>query len=224
MSERWTAVRLSEIPGFAEQDRPRWHMVRSVLGIEAFGINAWTATGPQQHVIGEHDELGAGAGRHEEVYLVVTGRARFTLDGETVDAPAGTIVHVPDPSVRRSAVADAGTTVLVIGGRAGAAFAVSPWERSAEALRHWSTGDWNLAIEALHRQLDEQPQDASVLYNLACAESRAGRVEAAIGHLLEAVALEPRFVETAQADDDLVALRRNPRFPRPPAPETSDPT
>lgn len=215
MSERWTALRLAEIPGFAEPDRPRWHMVRSVLGVEAFGINAWTATGPGQPVIGEHDELGAGAGRHEEVYLVVTGRARFLLDGELVDAPAGTIVHVPDPAVRRSAVADAGTTVLVVGGRPGEGFTVSPWERSAEALRHWSTGDWGLAIEALQRQLAERPDDPNVLYNLACAESRAGRVQAAMGHLLQAVELEPRFVDNAQTDDDLAAIRDDPRFPRP---------
>jgi tetratricopeptide (TPR) repeat protein len=214
MSERWSASRLGEIQGFAEDDRPRWHMIRSVLGIEAFGINAWTATGPGQEVIGEHDELGAGAGRHEELYVVVSGRARFTLDGETVDAPAGTLVHVADPAVRRSAVADSGTTVLVIGAARGEPFTVSPWERSAEALRYWGTEDWELAIEALTRQLAEQPGDAGVLYNLACAESRAGRREAALGHLNEAVTTEPRFLANATTDDDLVAVRDDPRFPR----------
>lgn len=215
MSERWTAVALDEIPGFAEADRPRWHMIRSVLGIEAFGINAWTATGPEQQVIGEHDELGAGAGHHEEVYLVVAGHARFTLDGETIEAPAGTIVHVPEPSVRRSAVADSGTTVLAIGGARGAPFSVSPWERSAEALRHWATGDWDLAIDALTRQLAEQPDDAGVLYNLACAEARAGRGDEALAHLGQAVGREPRFAEHAQTDADLATLRDDPRFPRP---------
>jgi tetratricopeptide (TPR) repeat protein len=217
MSERWSATRLAEIPGFAEEDRPRWHMIRSVLGIEAFGINAWTASGPGQQVIGEHDELGAGAGGHEELYLVVSGRARFSLDGETVDAPAGTIVHVPDPSVRRSAVADSGTTVLVIGGRRGAPFEVSPWERSAEALRYWTTGEWERAIEALSRQHADQPDDGGVLYNLACAEARAGRFEAALGHLEHAVRLEPRFLANAQSDDDLAEIRDDPRFPRPAA-------
>ena len=213
MSERWSASRLAEIPGFSEADRPRWHMIRSVLGVESFGINAWTATGPGQEVIGDHDELGAGAGHHEEVYVVLSGRARFTLDGEPVDAPAGTIVHVPDPGVRRSAVADSGTTVLVIGAARGIPFAVSPWERSAEALRHWATGDWELAIDALTRQLAEQPDDAGVLYNLACAEARAGRREAALGHLNEAVTREPRFLANAQTDEDLVAVRGDPRFP-----------
>jgi tetratricopeptide (TPR) repeat protein len=223
VSERWTAIRLAEIPGFSETDRPRWHMVRSVLGIEAFGINAWTATGPDQQVIGEHDELGAGAGGHEELYLVVNGRARFVLDGEEVDAPAGTIVHVPDPSVRRSAVADSGTTVLVVGGRRGDRFTVSPWERSAEALRHWATGDWALAIEALRRQLEDQPDDAGVLYNLACAEARAGRVEAALTHLTRAVELEPRFADNAQTDGDLDAIRADPSFPAPPAGDVAPP-
>lgn len=215
MSERWAAARLAEITGFAEPGRPRWHMIRSVLGIEAFGVNAWTATGPGQEVIAEHDELGAGAGGHEELYLVVSGNARFTLDGETVDAPAGTIVHVSDPSVRRSAVADSGTTVLVVGARPGVPFAVSPWERSAEALRFWASEDWEGAIDALGRQLAEQPDDAGVLYNLACAEARAGRREAALGHLADAVAREPRFLDHAQADDDLAGVRDDPRFPRP---------
>ena len=62
--------------------RPRWHMIRTMLGIESFGINAWRATEAGQEIIGEHDELGDGAGGHEELYLVLAGRATFTIDGE----------------------------------------------------------------------------------------------------------------------------------------------
>ena len=176
MTDRFQVMRLDEVEGYAEEGRPRWHMIRSVLGIESFGINAWRATEAGQQIIGEHDELGSGAGGHEELYFVLSGRATFTVDGERVDAPAGSLVFVKDPATRRGAVADeAATEILVIGGRPGAAFSVSPWERSAEALRCWTTGDWDRAIEILDVQLAEDPANANVLYNLACAESRSGR-------------------------------------------------
>lgn len=206
-------VRLDEIEGLAEEGRPRWHMIRSVLGIEAFGVNAWRATEAGQVLIGEHDEIGQGAGRHEELYLVLSGRATFTIDGEKAPAPAGTIVFVKEPAVRRSAVADeAGTTVLVVGGRPGEAFSISPWERSAEALRFWAGGDWERAIEVLETQLAEDPGNANVLYNLACAESRDGRVDDALGHLARAVELAPRFADNARDDPDFAGLRTEPRF------------
>jgi tetratricopeptide (TPR) repeat protein len=205
-------LRLDEIEGYAEEGRPRWHMIRSVLGIDSFGINAWRATAAGQEIIGDHDELGSGAGGHEELYLVLSGRATFTVDGERVDAPAGSILFVKDPATRRGAVADeASTEILVIGGRPGAAFSVSPWERSAEALRCWTTGDWDRAIEVLTAQLAEDPANANVLYNLACAECRSGRDGAAIEHLTRAVELVPRFAELARTDGDLDAIRD--RFP-----------
>ena len=213
MSDRFTVTALTEIDGYADQGRPLWHMIRSALGVEAFGINAWTATADGQEVIGEHDEIGQGAGRHEELYVVVSGKARFTLDGEEVEAAAGTVVHVPVPTVRRSAVGDAGTTILVIGGRRGEAFEVSPWEYSAEALRFWPTGDWERAIAVLLRQHVEHPENAGVLYNLACAEARFGRTDDALEHLQQAIELEPRFLDNAKADGDLASIRENERFP-----------
>ncbi len=207
-------LRLDDVEGYADEGRPRWHMIRTMLGIESFGINAWRATAAGQALIGEHDELGEGAGKHEELYLVLAGRATFTVDGEVVPAPAGSLVFIKEPQIRRSAIADeAGTTVLVVGGRPGAAFSVSPWERSAEALRFWTTGEWDRAIDVLKAQLAEAPANANVLYNLACAESRGGYTGAAIYHLQEAVALEPRFGTLAQTDGDLKAIRGDERFP-----------
>ncbi len=207
-------MRLDEVDGYAEEGRPRWHMIRTMLGIESFGINAWRATAAGQEIIGEHDELGDGAGRHEELYLVLAGRATFTIDGERIAAPSGSLVYLKHPGARRSAVADeASTTILVVGGRPGSAFSVSPWERSAEALRFWTTQEWDRAIEVLSAQLAENPGNANVLYNLACAESRGGRPDDALGHLLLAVSLEPRFGTSARSDPDLAAIRDDPRFP-----------
>ncbi len=214
MSESYRVLRLDEVDGYADEGRPRWHMIRTMLGIESFGINAWRATEAGQTVIGEHDEIGAGAGGHEELYLVLSGRATFTLDGSPVEAETGSLVYVKDPRTRRSAVAEeADTEILVIGGRPGAAFTVSPWERSAEALRFWTTGEWGRAIEVLLVQLDGDPLNANVLYNLACAESRAGRLEASLDHLARSIELEPSFGVLAQEDADLDAIRQEAGFP-----------
>ena len=80
----YAVASLDELVGYEEDGRPRWHMIRSTLGIAAFGINAWTATEDGQSLIGEHDEVTGAAGGHEELYLVLSGHATFTLDGETV--------------------------------------------------------------------------------------------------------------------------------------------
>jgi tetratricopeptide (TPR) repeat protein len=217
LTDRFQVMRLDEIDGYAEEGRPRWHMIRSVLGIESFGINAWRATEAGQQIIGEHDELGSGAGGHEELYFVLSGRATFAVEGEAVNAPAGSLVFVKDPAMRRGAVAEeAATEILVIGGRPGAAFSVSSWERSAEALRYWTTGDWDGAIDILDGQLAEDPTNANVLYNLACAESRSGRSRDAIDHLTRAVELVPRFAELAQTDSDFDPIRGDDRFPAAP--------
>jgi len=80
VTERWHVIALDDVPGFADEGRPRWHMVRSALGIEAFGVNAWSATADGQELIAEQDELGLGAGGHEELYVVLSGSARFALE------------------------------------------------------------------------------------------------------------------------------------------------
>jgi tetratricopeptide (TPR) repeat protein len=215
MSQTPYAVdRLDEIETFSSPENPDWRRVRSHFGIEAFGINAWTATAAGQLLIGEHDEVGTGAGRHEELYLITSGRARFTMDGEEIDAPAGTLVFVRDPASKRGAVAEEeGTTVLVVGGKPGEAFAVSPWERNSEVLRFWETREWDKAIEELSRLHEQEPESAGVLYNLACAESQAGRTDDALAHLAQAIELHGDFAAAAQDDSDLAPVRDDPRFP-----------
>lgn len=55
----------------------------------------------------------------------------FTVDGETIDAPAGTLVFVRDPALIRSARATAdGTAILAVGARPGAPFEICRWERA----------------------------------------------------------------------------------------------
>jgi tetratricopeptide (TPR) repeat protein len=213
MSKAYEASRLGEITGYEEAGKPSWHMVRAALGITAFGVNAWRSTEPGQTVIGEHDEVSDGAGGHEELYVVVAGHATFTVAGETVPAPAGTVVFVRDPTVKRSAVGDeADTTILVVGGTPGKPFGISPWEESSQVLRYWTTGEWDRAIEVLARELADDPENATAAYNLACAECRGGRLDDALEHLARAVELRPSFAEGARTDADLEAIRDDPRF------------
>ena len=44
---------------------------------------------------------------HQELFAVMTGHAVFMVDGEEIDAPAGTIVFVRDPALLRAARATA---------------------------------------------------------------------------------------------------------------------
>lgn len=205
-------VRIQEIDPIAVVNGElRWHPVRRTLGIEAFGINAYTAD-TDEVVVEEHDETGAGAGHHQELYVVVTGRAAFTVDGEEIDAPIGTCVFLDDPKERRGARAvEDGTTILAIGGERGAAFQVSPWEFAFAATPAWEAKRWEEVKAYYHEGLELHPGNASLLYNLACAEALAGEKDAALEHLAQALT-HPRFREYAETDTDLDSLRADPRF------------
>lgn len=117
-------TRLEPEPGGYE-----WKPVRHYFGIQSFGINVEIGREPGDWVVEDHTELRDSGTRHEELFFVSHGHARFTVGGEEIDAPAGTFVFVPDPATMRGARAlEAGTTVLAMGGEPGAPFTVSPWE------------------------------------------------------------------------------------------------
>ena len=118
-----SVVRLGEAPRIG--DDVTWTPVRHLLGVTAFGVNAWHGDAAGDVVIEEHDEEGL----HEEVYAVVSGRARFVVDGTEHDAPAGTIIAVAPSRTRVAHAAEAGTTVLAIGATPGEAFTPSDWEQ-----------------------------------------------------------------------------------------------
>lgn len=205
MSERYGVATFDELATAPIPGQARWHTIRRTLGVSSFGVNAWTATEDGGQIIGEHEEASGQA--HEELYVVVTGHATFTLDGEEIDAPAGTLVHVADPAVKRGAVGQEGTTILVVGAKPGEAFTPSTWERSAEALQFWPTEEWDKAIEVLEGHLAETPDHAGTHYNLACAHARAGRPDVALEHARKAIELQESFAEYAGKDEDLVSIR-----------------
>jgi tetratricopeptide (TPR) repeat protein len=190
-----------------------WAMVRTQFDIQSFGVNAYVAEEPGVDVIGEHDEVGDGAPQHEELYFVSEGHATFTVDGDEIDAPAGTFVFVREPGATRKAVAkETGTTVLVVGGRPGKAFTPSPWERNAEGLNLYSAGEYEKAAETYERLLVETPGEPRFLYNLACSEAQLGRKEQALDHLRQAIEINPHMRETAPIDADLDPIRDEPEF------------
>jgi tetratricopeptide (TPR) repeat protein len=67
--------------------------------------------------------------------------------------------------------------------------------------------------DELETALAEFPDHPGVLYNLACAESRAGRHDAALEHLGRALELRPSMSDWAQQDDDLAAIRGRLEWP-----------
>jgi tetratricopeptide (TPR) repeat protein len=187
-----------------------WSPIRLRLGVQAFGVNAWTAQEAGATIIPEHDEQPSG---HEELYLVVGGRASFTVGGDQVDAPAGTIVFVRNPAVSRGAVAaEAGTTVLAVGARPGDAYRPRAWETNNDVVAMLDSGRHAEAKQLLIEALDRYEDGGTILYNLACAEAQLGETDAALDHLAAAVRERPDLAEYARDDGDLAPIRDDPRF------------
>jgi len=202
-------LRLDEIDGIPVFGTLVWKPVRRTLGVTAFGINAYRAESAGDEVVEEHTEEQLG---HEEVYVVVSGHATFTVDGEEVDAPAGTLVYLDDVAQKRHAVAkEAGTTVLAVGGVPGTHEA-SAWEYFFPALPLLRIGDYDAARRTLEEGMKEK--EAPVMhYQLACVEALAGNRERALEELAIAVEGSDRYREHAQTDEDLASIRDDPRFP-----------
>jgi tetratricopeptide (TPR) repeat protein len=206
LTERpYETVRIADI-----EDANGWSPIRLRLGVQSFGVNAWTAHVPHTPVIPEHDEKPSG---HEELYLVTAGRATFTVAGEDVDATAGTIVFVRDPAARRGAVArEADTTVVTVGGEPGHAFRPRAWETNSEVFALLDRGEHAEAKRVLTAALERYEDRAALFYNLACAEAQLGETDAALEHLRTALSERADWVDSAREDADLAPIRDDPRF------------
>jgi len=172
-------LRLDDVEGIPVFGTLVWKPVRKTLGVTAFGINAYVAAEAGDEVVEEHDETALG---HEEIYAVIAGRATFTVDGETVDAPVGTLVYLDDPKQKRHAVAtEAGTTVLAIGGVPGT-HEISPWEYFFPALPAIEAHDYDTARTILEDGLGVLDHSA-LHYHLARVEALAGNTNRARAEL-----------------------------------------
>jgi len=134
MSSGYRTLHLDDIPTvrFDDTDIPAWKPVRRELGISAFGTNAYVAENAGDVVVEPHDELDEadeGDRGHQEIYLVLDGSARFTVDGDDFDVAKGGIVFLEDPALQRQAVAlEPGTIVFAVGAPPGEVFVPSDWE------------------------------------------------------------------------------------------------
>jgi hypothetical protein len=184
--------------------------VREHFGIRSFGINAFTAN-DEGKLIGDHDEAGSG---QEELYLVVDGTATFEIDGETVEATQGTLVYV-GPEARRTATGSG--TVLVIGGTPGETYEAIDWGEAWEfhnaSMKAYGEQRYADAQASVRQGLELMPDHAGLNFNYACFATLAGDTsDETFEHLRRAAELLPRFREGARRDDDLAAIRDDPRF------------
>jgi hypothetical protein len=211
IAKSYDVVALEDIEPGPEHDGRIPLNIRRHFGIRGFGVRANRSVG-DGYVVGEHDELGLGATGQEELYLVLSGKATFNVDGEPIYATAGTMVFVRDPAAKRSAVAkEEGTTILAIGGTPGRAYELSVGEAMNDMWEPYRAEDFEGALEALKPVVEERPE-ALVLFNVACMEARLGRTDDAIVHLEQAIADDDRIRENIRTDGDLDSLREDPRF------------
>jgi hypothetical protein len=193
-----------------------WRPLRAELGISAFGVGVYRADAGEQ-VVPRHAEVGDGAGVHEELYVVISGRATFTVDDEAVDAPTGTCVFAVPGERREARAEEAGTTVLAVGAPAGEAFRVAPWEYGARAARAAELGD----VDELDRVADEgiaaYGEHVTMLLARACVAAQRGLRAEALEYLGRAVQDEDFgdwVRDHAQREPLLEPIRSDPAFPQ----------
>ena len=182
--------------------------VRHHFGIASFGVNSFTGRKAGDRIINEHSE----EDDQEELYLVLQGRATFELNGERVDAPAGTLVFA-EPGVRRTAFADEdGTTIVVVGGKPGKAYEVLGFEAWAPFHGLYEAGDYAEAADQARGAIEAHPEAAGAFFCLACCEARAGRADDAAQHLRHALEPSGRLRGLARRNPDLDSIRDRPEI------------
>ena len=196
-------------PGATDDGRQRFD-VRRRLSITSFGIQAFRAPSGVD-VIREHDETLLGEAGQEELYVVLNGTATFEIDGESLEAPAGSLVQIQPTAKRKATAKEEGTTILVVGGTPGQAYEPAP-EEAAEAFAAYGTADYETALAKQLAVIEKRPDDAVAHFNAGCFAARAGRADEAIEHLRRAVEINARVKELMASDEDLDSVRTDQRF------------
>jgi tetratricopeptide (TPR) repeat protein len=205
----YAVAHLDEIEEFAD-GRCRYRPIRHHLGITAFGVTAWIGRAAGDLIINEHDEGDPTA--DEEFFLVLRGHAVFELDGDRVDAPAGTLVFAPPRLKRKASAEEAGTTIIALEGSPGKAYDARGWELWAPLVPLYEAGKYAEVADRLRVLVDASPQYPMLFYNLACCESLSGRTTDALDHLRHAIEMSEEFRESAKDDSDLDAIRDEQAF------------
>jgi mannose-6-phosphate isomerase-like protein (cupin superfamily) len=212
VSERpYGVARIDELDSYPIQGQQglTWRPVRRRFDIRSFGVNAYTAAEAGQRVVEEHREQDG----HEELYVVLAGRATFTVEGAEHDAPAGTLVHCPPGTLRSAFAAEPQTTVLGIGAKPGVVFEPSGWEWVFAGISLLDQGDEAGARAELQAGIEANPDAWQGYFNLACIEARLGNEDAALRELERAAERDQEAVaKFAPDDEDFASLKSNPRF------------
>lgn len=181
-----------------------WIPVRRRLGIGAFGTNAYRAARAGDTIVEDHIESPG----QEEAYVVIRGRMRLTVAGETVDAGPGEVVFVPNPQSRRGGVAlEDDTAVIAVGGWRDKPYHSLPWEPIFLAQDAMARGDWAEAAATLDREAGEHRGTAIVRFRMACCLAPQGKNELALEELRAALEAKPEMKEMAEQDELLAPLR-----------------
>jgi hypothetical protein len=205
----YSVAHLDDIDEF-DDDGSHYRPIRHHLGITAFGVTAWTAHAAGDPVINPHDEGDPTA--DQELFLVLRGHAVFEIDGDRVDAPAGTLVSAA-PRTRRTATATAdGTMILALEGTPGRGYDARGWELWAPLAPRYQAGGYAEVADRLGVLVAASPQYPMLFFNLACCESRCGRTTEALDHLRQAVEMSEEFRANAKTDADLDPIRDEPAF------------
>jgi len=185
-----------------------WRPIRRRFGITAFGTNAYTGDAGQR-VIEEHSERD----NHQEMYVVLRGRATFRLGDDEVDAPAGTIVFLRPDTKRGAIAAEDDTAVLAVGAKPGVVFEPSLWEDVFAANAYADKGDLDRARQLMADLVEQNPDAWQGFFNAACLEARLGYRDRAMEHFERALELETEKArECAETDSDFDSIRDDPRF------------
>ena len=209
MSGRIARVDELERYPISGQDGLAWRPVRRQFGIKAFGINAYTAEEAGQRVVEEHSEDGG----HEELYVVLRGRATFMVDGDELDAPAGTIVPAPRGPCAAPSPPSRG----------------QPCSRSARSRARSSSrpaGSGSSPRVALLEQGDERARGGSSRLESRPIRARGGAVQPRVHRgAARRTATRPSnssnarleldreaVAKYAPSDEDFASIREDPRF------------
>jgi hypothetical protein len=207
----YAVAHLDEIGEFADAGC-RYRPIRHHLGITAFGATAWVARAAGDLIIGEHDEDDPTA--DQELFLVLCGHAEFQIDGDRVDAPAGTLVFASPRTKRTASAKEEGTTIIALEGTPGKAYQARGWELWAPLAPLYEAGEYTTVADRLGALVAGSPQYPMLFYNLACCESLCGRTSDAIEHLGRAIKMSEEFRDSAKDDSDLDPIRDEPAFRR----------
>ena len=209
MSGRVAKIDELELYPIEGQDGLTWRPVRRHFDIQAFGVNAYTADEAGLRLVEEHREENG----HEELYVVVSGRARFILDRESHDAPAGTLVHCTSGTLREAFAEEPGTTVLGIGATPGEIFKPSGWEWTFAGMSLLTQGQEEAARREFEAGIEAYPDEWQGYYNMACAEARLGNRDAALENLARAAEVNQEVVaKYAPEDSDFASLKDDREF------------